>query len=935
MSHVNFLFLGLGNGAVFAALALALVVTYRSSGVLNFATGAIALYGAYTFAFLRKGALLLLVPGLPRKYHFSGPVPFIPSFVIAVAMSALLGIVTYVLVFRPLRSAVPVAKAVASLGVMVLLTALVSQAAGSEQVIVKPIFPQHAYTIGSLRLSGDRLWFAIVIVGVALILAGFYRYTKFGLATRAASETEVGALVSGLNPERIAIINWAISAGLCGLAGVLIAPLTPLIPGTYTLFIVPALAAAVLGRFSALTPAVIGGVAIGMLQSEAVFIHSTFSWTLSTGNAELIPLVLVLVVLVVKGRPLPTRGTLVEQTLGRSPRPRRIGSSIACFAPVGVIALFVTSGTIRAAVILSMILAVIALSLVVVTGYAGQISLAQLTLAGVGGFLLSTLTTRAGIPFPLAPIIAAAGATVLGVVVGLPALRIRGLLVGVVTLMLAVTVEAVWFRNTDLNGGGASGAIVKSPRLFGMDLGIGVGLDYPKKAFGLMVLVVLVIVATGIAILRNSRLGAAMLAVRANERSAAAAGISVVKVKIIAFAIGAFIAGIGGSLLAYRQGAITFESYSALAGLGVLTITYIAGITSIKGGIIAGLLAEGGIAYVAIDRNIHIGKWYGIVSGASVIVTVLRNPEGLAGPLHEVIDKLRARRVRHGSDSDGSMAVGHQTSAQIRTVPAPGAVVLEVSGVSVRYGGVLAVDDFSFSARAGQIVGLIGPNGAGKTTTMDALSGFAHYTGRVVLSGRELDGLVPHRRVALGLGRTFQGIDLYEDLSVAENIAVGQHVVGASAAESAAALDRILTTLDLTRLRDRGVSELSQGERQLVSIARSLATEPKVLLLDEPAAGLDTSESLWLADRLHDIRCSGVTIILVDHDMSLVLSLCDEIHVLDFGRLISSGSPAETRRNRQVAEAYLGSSLSTDLPVGEAAEAPADSASHQPVEVAL
>ncbi len=280
MSHVNFLMLGLGNGAVFAALALALVVTYRSSGVLNLATGAIAMFGAYEYAYLRRGVALFIVPGLPRKYHFGTSMPFLPALALTLAICALLGVALYSLVFRPLRSAVPVAKAVGSLGVMVLLTALVAQAAGSEAVVVKSIFPQRAYEIGDLRINGDRMWFAVTIVAIALVLAAFYRFTRFGLATRAASETETGALVSGLKPERIALINWALSAMVCGVAGVLIAPLAPLVPGTYTLFIVPALAAAVLGRFSAMTPAVLGGLAIGMLQSEATFIHSTFSWTL-------------------------------------------------------------------------------------------------------------------------------------------------------------------------------------------------------------------------------------------------------------------------------------------------------------------------------------------------------------------------------------------------------------------------------------------------------------------------------------------------------------------------------------------------------------------------------------------------------------------------------------------------------------------------------
>src|SRR5690606_27375594 len=307
--------------------------------------------------------------------------------------------------------------------------------------------PRDNLMLGEIRIVTDRLWFATTIVAVTLVLAAVFRFTRFGIATRAAAETELGALVTGISPERIATANWAISAAVAGLAGVLIAPLVPLTPGTYTLFIVPALAAAVLGRFSALLPAFVGAIAIGALQSLAVFLKGRHSWFPDEGSAELIPLVLVLAALLVRGRPLPTRGTLVLRTLGRAPRPRSWKLPALVGIGAGLVAVLATDGGYRSAVITSLVFGVISLSLVVVTGYCGQISLAQLTLAGVAGFLLSPLTESWGVPFPIAPLLAALGASVIGVLVGLPALRIRGLLVGVVTLVFALTVEALWFRN--------------------------------------------------------------------------------------------------------------------------------------------------------------------------------------------------------------------------------------------------------------------------------------------------------------------------------------------------------------------------------------------------------------------------------------------------------------------------------------------------------
>ena len=313
----------------------------------------------------------------------------------------------------------------------------------------------------------------------------------------------------------IAVANWAISASVAGLAGVLIAPLVPLTPGSYTLFIVPALAAAVVGQFFSIGPAVAAGLGIGALESVAVYLNTRYS-PFPAGASECIPLLVVLVVLVARGKALPSRGSMVQLALGRAPRPRLRLVPTAVTLPITVVALFFLPSQYRGGLINSLIMAVIALSLIVVTGYVGQISLAQLTLAGVAGFALSTVADSWGVPFPLAPLLAALFATVVGVVVGLPALRIRGLLAAVETLTLAVAVDAVWFRNNSINGG-AAGAVVPTPRLFGLNLGIGSGDQFPRPAFGLLCLTVLMGVALGVACLRCSRLGSAMLAVKATS----------------------------------------------------------------------------------------------------------------------------------------------------------------------------------------------------------------------------------------------------------------------------------------------------------------------------------------------------------------------------------------------------------------------------------
>jgi len=934
-AYGEFLLLGLGNGGVFAALAVALVVTYRASGVLNFATGAQALYAAYTYSLLRTGQLLQPIPGLSPTINIGTSLGFWPALLITLAIQAVMGALAYLLIFRPLRNHRPVAKAVASIGLMGLLTAIVTYQVGTEVILVNPIFPQNHVSFLGVDISVDRLLLAATIIGLGIVLTVLFRFTRFGLATRASAETEVGALVSGLSPDRIALVNWIISFVVCGIAGVLIAPLVPLVPGTYTLFIVPALAAAVVGRFHSLGWAITAGLGIGALESLSVYLNGVHPG-FPAGAGELIPLVLVLVVLAFRGQTMPSRGTLLQVTLGRAPRPHwRLPTAVIGMA-VGVGAIYFFTGNDRAALYTSMITGVVTLSLVVVTGYTGQISLAQLTFAGVSAYILSTFASSWAIPFPIAPILAALVAAAAGVVIGIPALRVRGLMLGVVTLTFAAGVEAIWFNNNSIDGG-ASGLAIPTPRLFGMDLGIGSGKDFPRPAFGILCLVVLVLVALGVSWLRTSRLGSAMLAVRADERSAAAAGINVVKVKLIAFAIAAFIAGLGGSLLAYQLGNVTFQDFDAFLGLVTFSVVVVAGITSVSGGILAGVISSGGILVAVIASGVGSGgvdNWYGVVAGIGVILTVIFNPDGIVGPTHLFLEQRRVRGIM--ARPEGALVPSLRTASETHvSEPAPALVpvsaeagelvgtgagigsnghtqapangvtgpLLDVRKLTVRYGGVVAVDNVSFSVEQGQIVGLIGPNGAGKTTTIDALCGFHGYEGSVTLAGQDVVGYSPHRRAALGLARTFQLAGVADDLTVEENVQVGQHM---ATAHDPAALTRILDELGLVEMRDLQVSMLSQGQRQLVSVARALAGEPRLLLLDEPAAGLDSTESLWLADRLREVRDTGVTILLVDHDMSLVLNLCDSIDVLDFGALIATGTPDQIRTNEQVSTAYLG-----------------------------
>jgi branched-subunit amino acid ABC-type transport system permease component len=646
--NLTFLVLGLGPGAILAAFGLSLAVFYRSSGVVNFATGAIGMYAAYTFNGLRSaGQLFNPIFGLPAMVKLSGPMPAWLALLITAAVSVVLGLLCYLLVFRPLRHARALAKAVASVGVLLVLEGVVSLRLGTNPVSVAQVFPGRSLTLGGLHVPANGLWaagLAVVLLVAAVLL---YNFTRFGLVTRAVVESEKGSIIVGVSPERIALANWGLGALVAGLAGAVVSPLVPLTPSGFTLLVVPALAVALVGGFSSLTVIVVAGLVLGMLQSELSF-QAAQSWYphwLGSGAQDLLPLIVVLIVLMVRGSPLPARGMLTVQDLPEARQPRHVGIKAVIWFAIGLAGLFGLGGSYRAALTTTLILAMIALSFVVVTGYVGQISLAQYSLVGAAALLLAEMTTVWKIPFPLAPILAAVAVGVLGIVIGLPALRVRGVNLAIVTIVTAVAINSVYFEN-DVLSGGITGGQVSGPSLFGLNLRIGSGNSYPRIQFGILCLVVLTLVALGVANLRRSRLGAQMLAVRANERSAAANGINVARVKLAGFAIAAFIAGLGGALLGYQQTAVTGSSFDALTGVLLFSICYVSGITTITGAVAAGLIGSNGLIYVLINRQINFGSYYLLITGLLLIFAIIRHPEGIGGAIQEPLERLARRVVR-------------------------------------------------------------------------------------------------------------------------------------------------------------------------------------------------------------------------------------------------------------------------------------------------
>lgn len=256
-------------------------------------------------------------------------------------------------------------------------------------------------------------------------------------------------------------------------------------------------------------------------------------------------------------------------------------------------------------------------------------------------------------------------------------------------------------------------------------------------------------------------------------------------------------------------------------------------------------------------------------------------------------------------------------------------MLLETKGLSVRFGGVVANDELDIAVDPGRLVGLIGPNGAGKTTFIDALTGFVTSTGAIEFDGKRIDALSPHKRAKAGLARTWQSLELFDDLTVRENLQVAAEspglfdpvldLVKPRRGKDPAAIAKALALLGLSAFGDRMPAELSQGQRKMVSTARALAGEPRLVLMDEPAAGLDSNESRELGHQLRELLDDDLAILLVDHDMGLILEVCDYIYVIDFGRLIAEGPPDRIRTDPVVVKAYLGERSQHGEPVPGAA----------------
>jgi branched-chain amino acid transport system permease protein len=540
----------------------------------------------------------------------------------------------------------------------------------------------------------------------------------------------------------------------------------------------------------------------------------------------------------------------------------------------------------------------------IVVGYAGLMDLGYIAFYGIAAYTVAALTAEFDVmpfwaAFPLAVLLAA----LFGVLLGAPTLRLRPDYLAMVTVGFG-EIARLSFLNLDPITGGPAG-ITGIPR---PDLGF---FKVQNAAQLYWVIIVMAILITWFTqLVGSSRIGRGWAYTRDDEIAAEAIGIDTVRMKLLAFALGAGIAGIAGAFFAVKMTMVAPESFTWWESLIVLIIVVLGGMGSIPGVVI------GAVVMVSMPEVLRdFADYRMLILGVVLVLMALFRPRGLwpAGP-HKI-----AALAAAGHAAPVARNAFLSPPAPLRETAAP---LLDVNAVSKRFGGVTALAEVNLKVYPGEIVSLIGPNGAGKTTLLNVITGVNPPTsGAASFDGRPIIGLRPNRIAALGIARTFQNIRLFGALSVLENVAAGLHCrtragtvtsvlrTPGQRAEEAAIWSRALEILQEVGLRDRAghvARSLPYGEQRRLEIARALATSPRLLVLDEPAAGLSGLERGELMRLIHRLRAGGLAVLLIEHDMDFVMAISDRVYVLNYGRRIAAGTPDEVQADPAVIEAYLG-----------------------------
>jgi ABC-type branched-subunit amino acid transport system ATPase component/branched-subunit amino acid ABC-type transport system permease component len=906
---------GLTTGAVYGLAGAGLVLSYKTSGIFNFAHGAQASASAFLFYYLWQ---LQQIPW---------PVAAVLCVLVAGPVFGLfLEWASRRVALRDLPT-----KVVATIGLLLAIEGLLDllSTPGIDRQV-----PQFLPT-GSIQILHTSVQsYRIIIFGIGLAsvlaLTIALRYTRTGVAMRGVVDDPELLDISGTSPVRTRRRAWMIGSIAAAAAGVLIAPLVPLDATTLTFLIVTAFGAAAIGGFTSLPITFVGGLAIGVGQAllQEYIVNST---GLLGGLSGSLPFLILFALLIFSPRlRRPSAAKITVRNLTeRWQFPSQIRFAGMLAAAVVLLAVPIFAGAHLADWTRFLAYIVVFLSLGLLVRSSGQVSLAHVGFMAIGVCAFSDLAYVHHWPWLLAVLVAAAIAAPIGALLAIPAIRFPGLYLALATLGFGILLEQMFYTQAYMFGPYGLGTNVPMPHVAWL------GLVGPKGYYYVAALTVALVAGVLIAIDR-SRLGRILKAMGDSPAGLTSVGTSINVSRVLVFAIAAALAAVAGILDAGAIGVVGAQNYDPLLSLELFAVVMVA----VGGAPWYAVIGAAGLILVPayIGLSAQVGYVLTLIFGLSAMAFAAAPIAdiGVPAPFRRVID-------RHFRSPDS--ATKKTDSIALSPPPAPASLSasptdLRISSVSVRYGGHVAAHDITLHARPGHITGLIGPNGAGKTTVFNAICGLVkpvrlstdsstspdeqeHPTptrSHVLLGGEVLDRRTPSGRARRGLGRTFQQMELFESLTVMENIGLGyegsraglnplRHLFSrrADSAEVAVRTSWALELCNITEMADRPVANLSTGQRRLVEMARCIAGDFAVLLLDEPSSGLDNTETRAFGEVLRRVVSQRqLAVLLIEHDMALVNQLCDYVYVIDFGEHLFEGTPAEVGSSDIVRSAYLG-----------------------------
>ncbi|HEV2955185.1 MAG TPA: branched-chain amino acid ABC transporter permease/ATP-binding protein [Xanthobacteraceae bacterium] len=929
---------GISTGAIYVLVGLGIVLIFLVTRVLFVPFGDLVGYSALTLAALQMkqlpGTVFLVLMlaamatatevygllrqgqrrRLPNAIVLYGVLPIVPAFLVwlaagrelpmwlAVALTCAIMLpvapLLYRVAFRPLADASVLVLLIVAVAVHFATSGLALVFFGPEGFRTEPM-TRAFFQVGPFGVSGQTVLIVLSCAIVCLLLYLFFERTLTGKALRATAVNRIGARLVGILPSTTGATAFLLASALAALCGILIGPVTTLYYDSGFLIGLKAFVGAIIGGLISYPATAVGAILVGLFESYAAFVDSSLKEVFVFG--ALVPILI--------WQSLRAKGSIEEEI----EEEEIVGSAVSARAARLVTILAIAFVAIAPAVLGSFtitlmnyigIYALAALGLVLLTGCGGLISFGQAAFVGIGAYATAWYTAvQGGSPW-IGLILALACSGLVATALGAATLRLSGHFLPLSTVAWGI---AIFFLLGNIDALGRYSGLSGIPAI---SLGsISLAGTTANYFFIWALLGAVMLLARN---LLDSRQGRAIRSLRGGIAMVESLAVGSFRTRLAVFVLAGMLAGLSGWLYAHLQRFVNPTPFDIRPGIELLLMALVGGPGRITGAVV-------GAAIVVLLKNVlqdvlppitRYSAQLEVVFFGVLFVVLLQKARGGVVP-------LLARLLPRGE------IIKPVTGAPLPPRAQPTAAaqsVLAIEGATKRFGALVAVNGVSFNVRSHEVLALIGPNGAGKSTLIDLITGMlALDAGRIRLLGADVSGLAPRHRAARGMARTFQHVKLRPNMTLIDNVLMGTYgrtraglwagALRLDRAEERSARAAALRQLERVGLADRFddvAGNLPLGQQRLLEVARALAADPVVVLLDEPAAGLRQLEKKMLADLLRSLRGEGMTIVLVEHDMDFVMNLVDRIVVMDFGVKLAEGLPVQIRADARVQEAYLG-----------------------------